>query len=407
MAKRAAEAPLLREEAFGGVKRAGGLGGIFGSSACTAPSGDAKASNPFMGLSLFSPSSAGGSFFEAAAATLGGGEASGGSGTGAGASASAGFGSFSSGGFAGACGGIFAVGGGFAAVSGGGFGSGGSGFGGGGGTFPASASAPSGTSGVSGDGKANPFMGLSLFSGSASSGATGMFTAAAAGLGAPTTSAGSSVSSSAPAAVAAASSTSPVAASSTGGAKVASSEPEAVEPSLDECKETGEEDEEVVFRAECKLWKLVQQTGPTAAAAPSADAKKDASRPDGGSSQDDGGSGDAAAENGAEAAKTWRWQERGCGIVHINRHSKTGAGRLVMRLRGVGKLLLNTPVFPTTKYERLGQKSVRFMGVDVDVDATAGAVATLCAFRLSLQNGDQQGEFLSVLRDMLNVPAAV
>jgi len=214
------------------------------------------------------------------------------------------------------------------------------------------------------------------------------------------------VSSSAPAAVAAASSSSPAAASSAGGAKVASSELEAVEPSLDECKETGEEDEEVVFRAECKLWKLVQHTGPSVAAAPSADAKKDASRPDGGSSQDDGGSGDAAAENGAEAAKAWRWQERGCGIVHINRHSKTGAGRLVMRLRGVGKLLLNTPVFPTTKYERLGQKSVRFMGVDVDVDATAGAVASLCAFRLSLQNGDQQGEFLSVLRDMLNVPAA-
>ena len=87
--------------------------------------------------------------------------------------------------------------------------------------------------------------------------------------------------------------------------------------------------------------------------------------------------------------KGWRWQERGCGIVgtlpgnpeipsclcmlaqwffiqylcgfscagpvlvfsqvHINRHKATGAGRLVMRMRGVLKLLLNTPIFPTTR----------------------------------------------------------
>ena len=100
--------------------------------------------------------------------------------------------------------------------------------------------------------------------------------------------------------------------------------------------------------------------------------------------------------------KAWTWQERGCGIVpslsrchcgepcialplpevHINRHKKTRAARLVMRMRGVLKLLLNTPVFPTTRrcvssgpwqprcmrdrYEMVGQKSVRFVGVDAD-----------------------------------------
>lgn len=35
--------------------------------------------------------------------------------------------------------------------------------------------------------------------------------------------------------------------------------------------------------------------------------------------------------------------------VHINRHKTSGAGRLVMRMRGVLKLLLNTPIFPTTR----------------------------------------------------------
>ncbi|CAK9102043.1 unnamed protein product [Durusdinium trenchii] len=90
----------------------------------------------------------------------------------------------------------------------------------------------------------------------------------------------------------------------------------------------GEEDEEVIFRADCKLWKLVK------------------------------------LEDGK--AEGWRWQERGCGIVHINRHKTSGAGRLVMRMRGVLKLLLNTPIFPTTRYEKVGQKSVRFVGVDTE-----------------------------------------
>ena len=35
--------------------------------------------------------------------------------------------------------------------------------------------------------------------------------------------------------------------------------------------------------------------------------------------------------------------------MHINRHKKTRAVRLVMRMRGVLKLLLNTPVFPTAR----------------------------------------------------------
>jgi len=142
---------------------------------------------------------------------------------------------------------------------------------------------------------------------------------------------------------------------------------------------TGEEDEQVVFRAEGKLWKLVRSAQP-----PGADAPAAAAEPEGGQ------------------GKNWRWQERGCGVVHINRHGKTGAGRLVMRMRGVLKLLLNTPVFPTTKYEKVGQKSMRFVGVDAEEDA--GEVA-LCAYRLSLQSGDQQAKFLAVLSD-LGVSAA-
>lgn len=165
-------------------------------------------------------------------------------------------------------------------------------------------------------------------------------------------------------------------------------------PSLVE-GETGEEDEEVLFQGECKLVKLVNEVAPAAATT------KDGG---GGATPTTSAAGEPGAK-GTEEGKTWRWQERGCGIVHINRHKRTGAGRLVMRLRGVGKLLLNTPVFPTGKYERVAQKSVRFLGVDVDaaVPASEAPKASLCSYRATLQNPEKQGEFLAVLRDRFKV----
>ncbi|CAE7448184.1 YRB2 [Symbiodinium natans] len=71
-----------------------------------------------------------------------------------------------------------------------------------------------------------------------------------------------------------------------------------------------------------------------------------------------------------------------------------------MRMRGVLKLLLNTPVFPTTRYEMVGQKSVRFVGVDAEAqDGTKSEEVSFSAFRLNLHSSDQQGKFLAVLRD--------
>lgn len=191
---------------------------------------------------------------------------------------------------------------------------------------------------------------------------------------------------------------------------------------------TGEEEEEVVFRAECKLWKLVAHSVPTApvsAVAPAippstttispvgseaggSSGGREAAGAGGGTAELDAAAGDAAAAaaaNSAGGAKEngWRWQERGCGILHINRHGKTGAGRMVMRMRGVLKLLLNTPLIPNTKYEKVGQKSVRFVGVDAEEGSLKEkeAKVSLCAFRLNLQSSDQQAKFLDVLQDLL------
>jgi len=166
------------------------------------------------------------------------------------------------------------------------------------------------------------------------------------------------------------------------------------QPSTELNEPTGEEEEKVVFRAECRLWKLVRSVG-TSATSTTADIQGDLT------SKNDVHGEINTAKSGDQ--KGWHWQERGCGIVHINRHSKTGDGRLVMRMRGVLKLLLNTPVFPTTKYERVGQKSVRFVGVDAEVPAALDKQVTLCAYRLNLQSADQQGKFLAVLQELLGV----
>ncbi|CAE8656366.1 unnamed protein product, partial [Polarella glacialis] len=167
----------------------------------------------------------------------------------------------------------------------------------------------------------------------------------------------------------------------------ASQEPEPEEElAVDEA--TGEEEEEVIFRSECKLWKLVRHPGPATTA--------------------EAGSGNGAAAETSSPSKAedkgWKWIERGCGVVHVNRHRKTGAGRLVMRMRGILKVLLNTPVFPTTTYEKVGQKSVRFVGVH-DQPSEKGEVV-LSAFRVTLQSNDSQGKFLATLRELVSKSAA-
>eukprot|EP00746_Dinoflagellata_sp_MGD_P025104 gnl/MRDRNA2_/MRDRNA2_158984_c0_seq1.p1 gnl/MRDRNA2_/MRDRNA2_158984_c0~~gnl/MRDRNA2_/MRDRNA2_158984_c0_seq1.p1 ORF type:complete len:364 (-),score=88.91 gnl/MRDRNA2_/MRDRNA2_158984_c0_seq1:22-1113(-) len=179
----------------------------------------------------------------------------------------------------------------------------------------------------------------------------------------------------------------------------------------DSFEQTGEEDEEVAFSADCKLWKLVKARAPAGAVVSegsdvSGPEKKEADAEGDGDSQERSkmeGSHDSsqASRSGPNA---WQWQDRGCGVIHLNRHRESGRGRLVMRMRGVRKVLLNTPVFPTTKYEKVGQKSVKFMGVDVE--SAPSECEKFAAYRLNLLSADKQSSFMQALQDMLQKPAA-
>jgi RanBP1 domain len=85
---------------------------------------------------------------------------------------------------------------------------------------------------------------------------------------------------------------------------------------------TGEEDEEELFRARCKLYVL-----------------------------EEGG---------------MKWVERGVGHMKLNRRSKSDKRRLVMRTEATLRVILNTPVFEGFALDRATDRSVRFQGINLE-----------------------------------------
>lgn len=234
--------------------------------------------------------------------------------------------------------------------------------------------------GASGDGAKSASSGGGLFSSAASSLSSpasggGLFSSAASSLSSPASGGGLfSAAANSLATPAAGGLFSAAASGATGGLGFGGA---GEKPAAKEKEATGEEGEEVVFQAECKLYRLVKQ---------------------GESQEAEAG---AATQAVPAAEKGWRWQERGGGTLHINRSAKSSGIRFVMRTRGVLKLVLNTPVFPTTKYEKVGQKSVTFMGIDTEEPASDKVA--FCSYRLNLLSSDQQGKFLAKLHELLNL----
>jgi Ran-binding protein 3 len=87
---------------------------------------------------------------------------------------------------------------------------------------------------------------------------------------------------------------------------------------------TGEEEEEELFRARCKLFIL---------------------------------------ESGVN------WKERGVGYVKLNRHSETRKARLLMRTEGTLRVILNAPLSESFTLDRATERSVRFQGLSVEPEA--------------------------------------
>jgi len=59
------------------------------------------------------------------------------------------------------------------------------------------------------------------------------------------------------------------------------------------------------------------------------------------------------------------WRERGVGILRLNKATDNSSSRLLMRVEGSLKLILNMKVFSQIKPEKAGEKQVRFTGPDL------------------------------------------
>lgn len=95
-----------------------------------------------------------------------------------------------------------------------------------------------------------------------------------------------------------------------------------------------------------------------------------------------------------DEATTIKWVEKAIGFVRLLKNTETGNIRLVVRMKGVYRLVLNVGLVPNLcKAERQGNKSIKFNGIDEE-----GQLGT---YRLNLITEDQQGVFWDHLGEKL------
>lgn len=102
--------------------------------------------------------------------------------------------------------------------------------------------------------------------------------------------------------------------------------------------ETGEEDEEELFRGRSKLYSL---------------------------------------DESEEKAK---WRERGIGALKLKQNTKSGRCRLLMRVEATLRVALNTPMFDRMAIDKASERSFRFQGFDVDGDKEKARICFLVRF---------------------------
>ncbi|KAF4678210.1 hypothetical protein FOL47_003272 [Perkinsus chesapeaki] len=134
---------------------------------------------------------------------------------------------------------------------------------------------------------------------------------------------------------------------------------------------SGEEGESLLFSSDCKLYKLMKQED-----------NKDAS---------------SSSASETQPPK-YKWTERGMGSLRVLKKdgddSAKPAGRIVVRMKGVWKVILNTPILDADKYELVGSKSVKFFGLD-DENAEEGQLAS---YRVNLLSSENQAQFLKAVK---------
>ena len=95
-----------------------------------------------------------------------------------------------------------------------------------------------------------------------------------------------------------------------------------------------------------------------------------------------------------EKSESMKWIEKCIGFVRLLKKKEEGSIRLVVRMKGVFRLILNIALLDKIcRAEKQGNKSVRFNGIEED--------GSLGMFRLNLLTEDQQAAFLDLLPSSL------
>lgn len=93
---------------------------------------------------------------------------------------------------------------------------------------------------------------------------------------------------------------------------------------------------------------------------------------------------------GGEEEGPMKWVEKCIGFVRLLKHKESGNVRLVVRMKGVFRLILNVALLEKIcKAEKQGNKSIRFNGIEDD--------GSLGMYRLNLITEDQQEVFYGLL----------
>ncbi|KAF4727463.1 hypothetical protein FOZ63_010208 [Perkinsus olseni] len=107
--------------------------------------------------------------------------------------------------------------------------------------------------------------------------------------------------------------------------------------------------------------------------------------------------GSSTSESKASGSK-YKWTERGMGSLRVLKKDSDdnakAAGRIVVRMKGVWKVILNTPILDADKYELVGTKSVKFFGLDDESDEEG----QLASYRVNLLSSENQSEFLKAVK---------
>jgi len=96
-------------------------------------------------------------------------------------------------------------------------------------------------------------------------------------------------------------------------------------------------------------------------------------------------------------AGTTEWKERGVGMLRLNVANDKSSARLIMRVEGILKLVLNVALWPQIKIERVGDKAARFAATHLEKKTE------ICSYLLRVGKAEVINDLIKAIDDNKNL----